>query len=295
MEIRQLRYFVTVAELGHFGRAAEALHVVQPAVSQAVARLEREIGLTLFDRSRKRITLTPEGRSFVPHARRVLRAVERAGREAADLAAGVTGLIRIGSSEGLGPRLEAILAEFRRHRPAVRVELLSQRTPAKIAALTAGDLDAAFVRAAEPAAGVTVHHLWDERLLLAVPAGRAAPGGGPVELAELADLPLARTGRRDNPGVFDIVTAACQAAGFTPLPGPSLVSVQDVLAGPVAAGECWTLLYAATMTHPVSGVATVAPRSPLHVPTGLAVADPPRSALVGELVSAARSIEFPAD
>jgi hypothetical protein len=66
--------------------------------------------------------------------------------------------------------------------------------------------------------------------------------------------------------------------------------VQDVLAGPVAAGECWTLLYATTMTLPVSGVATVAPPSPLVVPTGLAVADPPRSALVGELVTVARSI-----
>jgi len=103
MDVRQLGYFVTVAELRHFGKAAQRLHIVQPAVGQQIARLERELGLTLFDRSHRQIALTADGEAFLPHARRVLRALDSAANAAADLAAGAAGLLRVGSSEGLGP------------------------------------------------------------------------------------------------------------------------------------------------------------------------------------------------
>ncbi|PZS31204.1 MAG: LysR family transcriptional regulator [Pseudonocardiales bacterium] len=289
MELRQLTYFVTVAELRHFGRAAEALSIVQPAVSQQIARLERELGLVLFDRSRRQIALTAEGEAFLPHARRVLRARDRAVGAAADIAAGASGLLRVGSSEGLGQRLEQILAAFRRRRPAVLLELIPGLTPAKLAAVAAGDLDAAFVRAARLTAGVVVHPLWDEPLLLAVPAERASATGDAIDLAALADLPLAQTPRSANPGVFDLVAAGCHAAGFTPLSGPTLGSVQDLLAGHVAAGRCWTVLYASTAAMAPHDV-TLRPAQPaLRVPTGLAVPDPPRRALVDELLVAART------
>jgi len=286
MDVRQLGYFVTVAELRHFGKAAQRLHIVQPAVSQQIARLERELGLTLFDRSHRQIALTADGEAFLPHARRVLRALDSAANAAADLAAGAAGLLRVGSSEGLGPRLDQILAAFRLQHPSAIVQLSVGTTPAKLAAVAAGDLDAAFVRAPEEHSGVRLHHLWNEPLLLALPVGYP---GDPVELSALADLPLAQTPREHNPGMFDLVVAACRAAGFSPKAGPQLGSMQDLLAGPVAAGHCWTVLYAATAPPATANVRLPTPDPALTVPTSLAVADPTRRTLVNDFVTVART------
>jgi DNA-binding transcriptional LysR family regulator len=291
MELRQLRYFVTVADYGHFGRAAEALHIVQPAVSQQVARLERELGIELFDRSRRQVTLTPDGQAFLPHARRVLDASGQAARAAAGLAAGQTGLLRVGSSDVLGPRLQQILAAFRRRRPAAAVELVPAPTPVKLAAVSAGELDAAFVRAAPPAAGITVEPLWDEPLYAAVPARLAPADGTPADLAALSGLPLAQASQTANPGVHDLITAACRTAGFTPRPGPPLGTIQDLLAAHVAAGRCWTLLYASTPAATIPpDVALLPTRPALHVATGLAVPRPVRRSLTNDLLTAAQAI-----
>ncbi len=284
MEVRQLRYFVVAAELEHFGKAAERLHIVQPAVSKQIAALERELGLRLFDRVHRRATLTPDGRVFLAHARRALRGIERAAAAAADLAHGEAGIVRIASSEGLGPNLEAILAAYRATRPRVQIELGSASTPAKLRAVVDGELDAAFVRAAHPPSGVTVHHLWDEPLLLVVPTSWAELNG---ELSTLADLPLARAEQTDNPGVFDLITNACRAAGFDPITGPRLGSIQDIVAGPIAAGNCWTMLYAVTAPPASPLVTTLAPEPPIAVPTGLAVRNDPNDRLT-DLIAAAR-------
>ncbi|MGW6332429.1 LysR family transcriptional regulator [Nocardia rhamnosiphila] len=234
IEVRQLRYFVTVAECEHFGRAAAALHIVQPAVSKQVARLERELGLTLFDRSHRRARLTPEGRAFLVHARRALSGIDRAAAAAVEIAAGNT--LRLGSSVVFGPRIEAALAAVRDAHPGITLQVTSSAsTTGQLAALAVDDLDAAFVAAPPDTPGVRVHHLWNEPLFLVVPAAYAHTAGN---LAALAELPLARSARADNPGVHDLITAACRAAGFTPRVGPALTRVHDLLAGPVASGEC---------------------------------------------------------
>lgn len=288
MEVRQLRYFVAVAEIGHFGRAAESLHIVQPAVSKQIAALERELGLTLFDRSRRQIRLTADGEAFLPHARRALRGIDRAEKAAADLAAGGAGIIRIGGARGLGRRLEDILAAFRRTHPNVMIQLTtSASVPDKLAAVAAGDLDAAFVSVPPRTPGVAVHHLWDEPLLLAVPARRAATAAG---LASLADLPLARAPREEDPGTFDLITNACRAAGFAPRPGPALTHVQDILAGPVAAGHCWALLPSSAIRADSAAVSFVEPAPPILMPTALAVPHPARRALVTGLLAAAGTV-----
>ena len=106
MELRQLHYFVTLAEELHFGRAAERLHIVQPAVSQQLRRLEAELGVVLLDRSTRRVTLTPAGQAFPPRgARQTLAAAQRA-KDAVAAGAGAETL-RLGTSIGLGERLPA--------------------------------------------------------------------------------------------------------------------------------------------------------------------------------------------
>lgn len=287
MEVRQLRYFVAVAEHEHFGRAAESLHIVQAAVSKQVARLERELGLTLFDRSHRRVRLTPDGQTFLAHARRALRGIDRAAAAAADLAAGNTGLLRVGSSIGLGPRVEAALAAVRSAYPGISLQVTtSASTTGHLAAVADHELDAAFVAAPQATPGVRTHHLWDEPLLLAVPAAHA---GAAADLAALAGLPLARYARADSPGTDDLVTATCQAAGFTPRTGPTLTRAQDLLTGPVSAGDCWALLPADLLQHVPAAVAVVRPDPPILVPTALALPDPARRAVVRNLLAAARA------
>ena len=100
MEIRQLAYFVTVADELSFGRAAERLHIVQPAVSQQIRRLERELGVPLFDRSSRHVRLTAAGERLLPEARAVLAAAGRVRQVAADAAAGADGILRVAPARG---------------------------------------------------------------------------------------------------------------------------------------------------------------------------------------------------
>src|SRR3954471_18193066 len=96
MDLRHLRYFVAVAEERHFGRAAERLHIAQPPLSQAIRRLESELGVELLHRTTRRVELTGAGRAFLARTRKILADIEDAGQEARRVAAGVIGHLTIG-------------------------------------------------------------------------------------------------------------------------------------------------------------------------------------------------------
>src|SRR3954469_16089248 len=145
MEIRQLSAFVAVAEAGTFTRAADRLGVVQPAVSQAVGRLESELGLVLFERSSRRVTLTSAGAALLPEARAVLGRLAQAERTAADLAAGRLGVVRLATTPGAPGLVRALLAHQRAAHPGVRVELARSRRAPKLRALLDGEIDVALV------------------------------------------------------------------------------------------------------------------------------------------------------
>jgi hypothetical protein len=129
----------------------------------------------------------------------------------------------------------------------------------------------------------------ERALHAALPAARAPRhSGDPVDLRALADLPLARSRQEDNPGVFDLITVACEAAGIDPPSGPTLGSVQDLLVAHVAAARCWTLLYASTPDAVVPhNVVLTATRPAMHVTTALAVPANPRRPLLDDLLTAA--------
>ncbi|WP_369190791.1 LysR substrate-binding domain-containing protein [Streptomyces sp. R08] len=267
MELRQLTYFVAVAEELHFGRAAERLHIVQSAVSQQIRRLERELGAELFDRSPRRVRLTGAGERLLPEARAVLAAAERA-RAAVAPPKG----LRIGTSTGLGAHLDRVLGAFAERAPDVPVELFSLPVGERLARVAGGQLDAAFVRAVEPVPGVRVLSLWADPLVAAVPASHPLAARPELWIEELAALPLAITERRNNPALVDLVVGACHDAGFEPLPGPVSGSLQDTLAS-IGARPLWTVVYAshARVLHSprVAFVPFAAPG--LTLSTGLAV------------------------
>ncbi|WP_329402319.1 LysR family transcriptional regulator [Streptomyces melanogenes] len=269
MELRQLSYFVTVAEELHFGRAAERLHIVQSAVSQQVRRLERELGAELFDRSPRHVRLTGAGERLLPEARTVLAAAERA-RAAVR---GRTGL-RLGTSTGLGAHLDRVLDRFAALAPDTPVELVSAATRDRLEQVADGRLDAAFVRSTAPGTGVRILPLWEDPLVAAVPAAHPLARAADVAVGELAGLGLCITARRNNPALVDLVVGACHAAGFEPLPGPVSGSLQDTLATiGTGARPLWTVVYAshARVLHSPR-VAFLPFRAPgLALPTGLAV------------------------
>lgn len=270
MELRQLDYFVAIVDAGGFARAADRLHIVQSAVSQQIGRLERELGFTVFDRSRRQVSLTVAGEAFLPHARAVIAAAATARDAATALAANTRNVLRIGTSEGLGEHLEAILTRFVDRRPNMRIDLVAAHTADKLAALRAGDLDAAFVRAPGSTAGLSVLELWDAELCAALPATHPAAANPVVRLADLADLPVALAAPEIASGVSDLISRVCADAGFRPRRGPLLTNVQDLLAGPIATGACWTLLYADVAAHTPTRRIAFRPTDPaIAIPTTL--------------------------
>ncbi|MFJ4899427.1 LysR family transcriptional regulator [Streptomyces sp. NPDC088727] len=245
MELRQVRYFLAVAAELHFGRAAERLHIAQPTVSQQVRRLERELGTDLFDRTTRRVTLTAAGSAFLPHARALLDA-ERAGLEAvALLRSERAATLRIGTHVGLGARLERVLDVLAVDAPGITAELCNLGPAARLRGVRDGDLDAAFVRGVSASPGLELVPVWEDPLVVAIPAAHPLADGPVVDLAGLAGLPLRIVAREANPHLFDTVTAACGRAGFEPVMGPGFTTDQDTLAAIGTGRASWTVYYAA--------------------------------------------------
>lgn len=251
MELRQLAAFVAVADELHFGRAAERLGIVQPAVSRLVRRLEGELGVTLFERTSHRVTLTPAGAMLAERAGTVLADVNAFADTAAELADGKTGAVRIGTTEPMGPRLQLLLERFAAAEPGIQVDLQPAHTPDKLAALRNGELDAAFVRHPGRAEGLRVEVLWREPLVVVLPARHPRAAETAVAPADLADLPFLVTERADSPGVHDALLAAAHITldasnSVARRANPPLLPFrreQEALAL-IATGAAWTLLEA---------------------------------------------------
>ncbi len=289
VELRQLQYFVAVAEHLHFGRAAEALSIGQPAVSQQVARLERTLGTELLDRTPRTVRLTEHGSRFLPEARKVLVAVERA-RASVTRSEEDPGTLRIGTCSGLAGRLDAFLAAVSERRPGAAVELASVPQRPRLERVAAGQLDAAFVRGVPAAAGVEVVEVWSDRLVAAVPATHELAERDAVSLAELGELPLRLVNRRVNPVLVDLVLGRCAEAGVHPHRlvfdgGP----VDNLLAAVSTGVPSWTVLYEAHARMIRSPrVAFVQVEPTLSMPTCLAFPEHATSREAAPLLEAAR-------
>ncbi|NDU73209.1 LysR family transcriptional regulator [Actinomadura sp. DSM 109109] len=243
MELRQLEYFVAVAEEGGFGRAAERLSIVQSAVSRQVRRLERELGVPLFDRSTRRVRLSGAGERLLPEARAVLAALHRTREVAADIRGGTDGVLRLGTVHGPGDRLYRVLSELAAVAPGLQVRPRHVPAPERLSAVRSGELDAALVRALDRAPGLELLPVWTDPLYAALPAGHPLARRDELGIADLADLPLRLAPRAGNPPFHDLVTEACRAAGVSPPPGPPFTTFQETLADIGAGAASWTVFY----------------------------------------------------
>jgi DNA-binding transcriptional LysR family regulator len=231
-ELWQLRYFVTVAERLHFGRAAEALHISQPPLSRAIRGLEERLGVALFARSRRRVELTREGSRLLEEARRTIAQLERAVLELRSMASGEQGRLRIGfvSLADYGV-LPGLLKAFKTARPGVTLALREMLSPEQAVALAAGELE--FGLLLPPVAGAArLDHLvvQRERFVAALPARhRLARAPGKLAVSELAGEPLVMVPREIAPGLYDIVTGLAARAGISFNVAQEAIQMQTVV------------------------------------------------------------------
>jgi DNA-binding transcriptional LysR family regulator len=254
VEIRQLQYFVAVAQTRHFGRAAERLHMAQSPLSQAIRQLEAQLGATLFDRTTRRVELTPAGEALLLDAERILGSIEAAQTRVRLVGAGRTGLLRVGAT-GLAayrqlPQLARIAT---RELPGLELRFEPDLlTPAQEQALEEDRIDLAVLRPPLRRAGLASRLVARERLVVAVPQSHRLAGDEPVRLAELRDEDFVVYGVPDSV-VDGAVTQACLSAGFLPRRVHAAAQT-SILLTLVAAGLGVAVLPEAALALRVQGV-----------------------------------------
>ncbi|MGK8504937.1 LysR family transcriptional regulator [Nocardia asiatica] len=218
MELRQLRYFVTVAREASFTRAAARLHLAQPGLSAQIRQLERELGHPLLDRGGRTVTLTEVGAAVLPLAQAALAAAERIAHTVDEFTGLLRGQVRVGLISGAAVEdfdVAAVLADFHHDHPQVGISLTEDTSERMLAALGRGELDMAVIgmTGAQLDPGIGVEVVLETAVVAAVAAGD--PGDD-------AEIPL--TALRDRPlicltpgtGIRGVFERACAAAGFEP-------------------------------------------------------------------------------
>lgn len=217
MDLRQLEYLVAVADELHFTRAAERVHVAQPALSQQIRRLERELGLPLLTRTTRRVELTEAGELLVARARRALAEVDAARADLADLAGVRAGRLVIGAMQSLGPvDLSALLSAFHGRHPGVDLTVREEVSDPLTRMVLDDVVDLAFVSLAEtePAEALARTTLVDEPLVAVVAADHPFADRDGVRLADLRDEPFITF--REGAGLRRILLNAAAEVGFEP-------------------------------------------------------------------------------
>ncbi|WP_030837650.1 LysR substrate-binding domain-containing protein [Streptomyces hygroscopicus] len=253
MELRQVRSFLALAEECHFGRAAARLHVAQPALSQQIKQLERELGTTLFHRSTRQVELTEAGRHLTGYARALLAEAERARAHMAELATGRAGRVSVGFiGTATYDVLPHVARTVRARLPNIALDLRGELlTPDLVDGLRTGAYDLAVFRSGTE--GLHLTPLRSERLVAVLPAGHPLASGRPVALGDLAGEPFVIHPAQPRSAMYDRVLSACDRAGFRP---SSLVEVGETatLVVFVAAGHGVALVPQSVQSLRLDGV-----------------------------------------
>jgi DNA-binding transcriptional LysR family regulator len=219
MELRGLRYFLAAAEEENFHRAAARLRIAQPALSRQISQLEQELGAALFERSRRRVRLSPAGKQYLADVRRILREVEEANRRARRVALGQIGVLRIGFHETAGrhPVVPRSLREFRAANPEVEVNFVQMTSPAQLEAIQDGTLDGGFAYVPpQLPPELDCIDIGRDELCLAMASAHPLAARASLRLKDLVNEPFVWIGRDVNPQHHDRVIAACLAGGLSP-------------------------------------------------------------------------------
>lgn len=292
MELRHLRYFVTVAEELHFGRAAARLFIAQPPLSQQIQQLERELGVVLFARTSRRVQLTPAGAAFLIDAQQILKQLDIAAETAKRAARGETGWLGIGfAASATYELLPAVLHDFRAAFPEVVLSLQELNAAEQALALREKTIHVGFARPYAPLPEAVVNAVQREPFLVALPETHWLTALESLALAALTEEPFISFPEAPKPSYAEVVRLACEGAGFTPRVVQEVREMQTALSL-VAAGFGVALLPASVRHLHRDGVVyrpleEPAPRTELTVMSRL---DDPSPTLQNFLAIALRQI-----
>jgi len=215
VEWHQLQYFREVAQQQHVTQAAGRLSVSQPAVSRSISRLERELGVPLFDREGRTVRLNRYGKVFLARVERALTEVAEGRRELADMVGPVRGTVAVGFIHILGTQvLPVLLRRFRLEHPAVDFQLFQGSTAALLEQLTAGETDLCLMATHPEQPGLEWVRLFEEEIFAVVPPGHPLAGRESVRLDELANEPFITF--KPGWGLRQLNEELCRQAGFVP-------------------------------------------------------------------------------
>ncbi|MGZ9982287.1 LysR substrate-binding domain-containing protein [Bordetella bronchiseptica] len=217
MDLRQLKYFVALAEELHFRRAAARLSISQPPLSHAIKLLEEELGTALFERTTKSVALTSAGQAFYPEALKVLAQLQAACAVTREVGAGKRGHLRIGFVGGMLLRgLPEIVRDYAQRNPEVIVTLHETSSAEQAKAIARGQLSAGFLHAGLLAPELEGQVIRDEPFVACVPRDHRLAGRRVIDVRQLAGEDMVLFARDVSPGYYDSVIALCMDAGFSP-------------------------------------------------------------------------------
>lgn len=242
MELRDLRYFVAVAENLHFGRAAEQLHITQPALSRQIRALEVELEVQLFYRTKRSVRLTIAGQAFMAEAQQILNYIDRAVLTTQMTARGEMGQLRVSfTASALRDIVPKIVREFRDCYPEVQLTMTEQNTEDQVRSFRAHQIDVGFLYLPIDDQQLLITPLRQETLVVALLKDHPQATNSRLKLGDLANEPLILHPRSEGPHLYDQIIQLCQQAGFTPSVVQEAVASQTRI-GLVAAGIGVTLI-----------------------------------------------------
>lgn len=232
VELRLWRQFSAVAEELHFGRAAQRLHMTQPPLTQAIAHLERLLGVQLFERTKRSVRLTTAGEALLPQARELLARAQSLPAQARAAAGGETGRLRIAFVSTVGfSFLPRWLQAFRAQHPQLQLELIEATGDVQLQALERGDVDAGFMLHSPGFAPAGLQHVRVARepLVLALPEQHALASAPRLALAAVLAEPIVMFPRRIVPSLHDAVFGMYHAAGREPRIAQEAIQMQTIV------------------------------------------------------------------